>query len=169
MKKIITLLVVINLLTINLKIKAQTSRVIDLNWLQVAISANKNKYENKKLKILFDTLVKNKVNIADYLTPQRNEDTRGDTLKAKFIKIYFNRGLLSVGVLHGESYFAHPQRLDTLNTHVPFIFITFKQPVNFMNTWKDADRKGLGAVRWNAKLRSFWGRFVVDKIEVGEY
>jgi hypothetical protein len=151
------------------KLFSQNSDYTDTLWLHNKFILNKTNYENKKLSILFDSLSRKKVFIKDYSSPMLNEFSKGDTLKVLNITLYFNGGFLPVVGEHAESFFEHSLRTDTLNTHVPFIKIKFKKRENFMHYWYDADRHGLGSIRWNAKLRSFWGRFVVDKIEVGEY
>jgi hypothetical protein len=159
---LLNLFLMINLLSF-------TQKKIDLLWLQNKVVGNKQKFENKKLKILFDSLAKNKVNIIDYWSPSKDEFTVGDTFKTNFIKIYFNEGYLKMIGKHSKSFFTHPQHQDTLNTHIPYIKIKFKQYVPFLRPWYDSDRSGLGSIRWNYKLRVFWGKFVVDTIEVGEY
>lgn len=147
----------------------QSYNAINIAWLQNNIQQNKNKFEGKKLKILLDSLKKNKTNIADYDPPEHDGWGAPDTIKSNHITIYFNKGSLPVIIKHNDSFFGHSQRTDTLNTHVPFIEITFKNKVSFLRKWFDEEKAGIGSIKWNKVLEVFWGRQVVDKIEIGEY
>jgi hypothetical protein len=151
------------------KLFSQNSGYTDTLWLHNKFILNKSLYENKKLKVLLDTLYKHNKNIVEYTAPSRNSNAILDTFKTKRIKLYFNQGVLAVIYEHDKLFSIHPQRKDTLNTHVPFIRITFKRLVPFHSKIFDTDRKGLGSVMWNRKLATFWGREIVEKIEIGEY
>jgi len=166
MKK--TILITI-LVLLSISLFAQQKPKVTLIWLQQNIQNRDTLFKNKKLKVLFDSLKTYRQSIKDYLLPEDNVWGKPDTVKSNRIKIYFNEGFFDVSMRHTQSFFNHSQRTDTLNTHIPYIKIILKNKVPFLRKWYDEEKAGIGSLDWNKTLEVFWGRQIVDKIEVGEY
>jgi hypothetical protein len=145
------------------------AQIDTLKWLRNNIEAQRPFFIGKPLKYILDSLKEFKFAISDYLPPDDEGGQEPDTIYTKHLTFYFKPGWLAVEHLHSNSFFSHPQRKDTLHTHVPFIRIYFSKRVPFLNAWRSSDKEGLGSVRWNEALASYWGKFIVEKFYVAEY
>jgi len=140
-----------------------------LQWLKINIEQKNYLFTGKPLKVVFDSLGNLKNALADYTPPMMENGQIPDTIFRTFLRIYFAPGSLEVNGAHSDAFHASWPAPDTLNTHVPYLKITFSSPVPFVTAWLDNDKDKLGSITWNRYLRNYWGQFIVDSVIVGEY
>lgn len=141
-----------------------------LQWLKVNIEQKNYLFTGKPLKVIFDSLGNIKNALTDYNAPIMDDNGQfPDTTYNTILRVYFTPGFLEVRGEHFDAFHASWPTPDTLNTHVPYLKITFASPVPFVTAWFSNDKERLGSMKWNRYLRNYWGQFIVDSVIVGEY
>ena len=161
MKKIIiiTLLVIISS---SLKVQSQPVVTDTLQWLKTNIEQRSSYFHGKPMVVLLDSLYGLKASLKDYTGAPPSAISRPDTVYMNHIIIYFDH------IYSGAICSSH---LDNpyLNTHVPYLYIKFKQLIPFIARWHFDNREGSGSITWNPSLAAYYGVFIVDSVTVGEY
>jgi len=167
-KKII--LIVAILLSLNTA-KAQNQPVITdtLQWLKTNIEQKSSYYSGKPLRVLLDSLYGLNIKLQDYIPPNSQTLSFPDTIYTDHLQIYLGEYYNGIkGHLHDSAFWVHPG-MDTLNTHIPYLYIKFSQQIPFLMKWFSYDPQGLGSSIWNTMLAEYYAPFVVGRVRIGEY
>jgi len=151
--------------------KAQNQPVVTdtLQWLKTNIEQRSGYFSGKPLGILLDSLYGLNAKLEDYISPISPTLSLPDTIYTDHLQIYFGNYFNGPkGHLHDSAFRVHPG-MDTLNTHIPYLYIKFAQQIPFLANWYSYDPKGLGSIHWNPLLAAYYGPFVVSSVTVGEY
>lgn len=178
MKKI--LIVFFTLLLISKSTIAQPVVTDTLQWLQTHIEGQNSYFSGKQFHVIMDSLYGLKAKLAEYNNPvnitpsweapRGTKFTNKDSLFIDQITIYFkpiNDGGL-VYQQHENNFWnnVNNHTNNTINTHVPYIRISFAQSVPFLRAWC---RTPLGDQKWTALTEGFFRTCIVQTVSVGEY
>jgi hypothetical protein len=139
--------------------------------LNAKVQQKKNLFINKPLRILLDTLKKNKLTVVEYSGPHEKHTPiyKKDTLKIESIEVYFEEYLGTEKLKNRLDAIAVNKGRDTLNTHIPRITIYFKTPLLFLRKWIDEDRQGIASNTWNIRVANFYRSGIIKDLKVDEF